>query len=47
MPVSDSEPRFQFVDANGDVVASFYWDSSVDAIKAAFDDGTETTVAEQ
>lgn len=49
MPVSDAEPRYQFLDSGGNVVAALYFDDSgsTDQIKAAFDDGTEVVVAEK
>lgn len=47
MPVSDDEPRYRFVDGNGNVVGSIYFDTANEEFVAAFDDGTEATIAQK
>lgn len=45
MVVNDSEPRYRFVDSNGNIVGGLYFDTTNEKLKMAFDDGTEVTLA--
>lgn len=47
MAVTDAEPRYQFLDSNGDAVGSIYFDTASEEIRAAFDDGTEVVLAQK
>lgn len=47
MSVTDAEPRYRFVDQNGNIVGSIYFDTATEELLAAFDDGTEVTIAQK
>lgn len=41
MPVSDSEPRYRFLDSNDNIVGSFYFDTTANSLIANFQSGVD------